>query len=107
MLIDFASSGGFTNLDLTYRAETNTMPEEHARELERLVESSGVFDLAQSDLDPKVPVGRADIITYRLTLSDDARQTTLWLSDVTAPAAVRPLLAELRKRALEQKKKPD
>lgn len=105
MQIDFASSGGFTNLELNYRADTNTLPEEQAQELTRLVESSGIFDLQQEDINPNVTVGRADLISYRLSLSDGDRQKTLWFSDVTAPASVRPLLAHLRKLALEQKRK--
>jgi hypothetical protein len=104
MQIDFASSGGFANVELNYRADTNTLPEEQAQELTRLVESSGAFDLQQEDINPNVAVGRADVISYRLTLSEGARQNTLWFNDVTAPASVRPLLAFLRKLALEQKK---
>ena len=45
-------------------------------------------------------MGRADVISYRLSLNDGFHQATLWLNDVTAPASVRPLLAELRKRAI-------
>jgi hypothetical protein len=105
MQIDFASSGGFANLQLNYRVETNDLPEEQARELTRLVESSGVFDLQPEDVNPSVAVGRADVISYRLSVSDGARQKTLWVNDVTAPASVRPLLAYLRKLALEQKRK--
>jgi hypothetical protein len=33
MQIDFASSGGFANVELSYRGDTTTMPEEQAREL--------------------------------------------------------------------------
>ena len=105
MQIDFASSGGFANLQLAYRADTSTLPEQEAKELERLVESSGVLDLKQDDMNANVTAGRADLITYRLSLSDGAEQKTLWFNDVTAPASVRPLLAYLRKLALEQKKK--
>ena len=104
MQIDFASSGGFANVQIEYQAETNTLPEEQTRELERLVESSGVFDLQQEDVNINVTVGRADVISYRLTLSEGARQATLWLNDVTAPASVRPLLAYLRKLAIEKKR---
>ena len=105
MQIDFGSSGGFANIELSYRAETNTLPEEQAKELERLIEGSGVFDLEQEDANPSVAVGRADVISYRLSLSDGSRQTTLWLNDLTAPASVRPLLTHLRKLAIEQKRK--
>jgi hypothetical protein len=104
MQIDFASSGGFANIQLTYRADTNELLEEQAQELERLIESSGVFDLEQDDVNSSAAVGRADVISYRLTLSDGPRQTTLWMNDVTAPASVRPLLGLLRKLAIEQKK---
>jgi hypothetical protein len=107
MLIDFSSSGGFANLELAYRVDTNTLPEEQATELENLVESSGIFDLEQDDAtpQPEAAAGPPDVIAYRLTVSDDARHATFWFNDVTAPASVRPLLASLRKLALKQKKK--
>ena len=104
MQIDFSSSGGFANLELTYQADTNTLPQAQAQELERLVESSGVFDLRQEDINSNTAVGRADVISYRLSLSEGTKQTTLWMNDVTAPASVRPLLGRLRKLAIEQKK---
>lgn len=105
MQIEFASSGGFANLSLDYRVDTDTLPEEQAQELVRLVESSGTFDLEQDDLppNPEAAAGPADVISYRLSLSENTRQTTLWFNDVTAPASLRPLLALLRKLALEQK----
>lgn len=105
MQIDFASSGGITNLQLNYRADTNSLPEEQAQELTRLVESSGALGLEQEDVNPNVAVGRADVISYRLSLSEGPRQSTLWFNDLSAPAAVRPLLAYLRKLALEQQKR--
>jgi hypothetical protein len=107
MQIDFSSSGGFANLQLSYRADTNNLPEEQAQELVRLVESSGVFDLEMEDVNPNVAVGRTDVISYRLTVSDSVRQTTLWFNDISAPASVRPLLAYLRKLALGGKKRID
>ena len=105
MQVDFATSGGVVNQELTYRADTNTMSEDQAKELETLVESSGVFDLEQDDTNSNTAIGRADVISYRLTLSEGTRHTTLWMNDITAPASVRPLLAYLRKQALEQKRK--
>lgn len=104
MQIDFASSGGFANLQLEYRADTNTMPKEQVRELEQLVESSGVMELQQDDVNTNATIGRADVISYRLTLSDGSKQTTLWMNDITTPASVRPLLTFLRKLAVEQKR---
>ena len=105
MQIDFASSGGVANQELTYQADTNALPEKEAKEILRLVESSEVFALKQSDANPNVTVGRADVISYRLSLSDGNRQTTLWMNDVTAPASVRPLVALLQELALARKRR--
>lgn len=105
MQIDFATSGGVANVELAYRADTSTMPDDQAEELEALVESSGAFDLKQDDINSNTAIGRADVISYRLTLSEGTRETTLWMNDITAPASVRPLLAYLRTLALEQKRK--
>jgi hypothetical protein len=104
MQVDFSSSGGFANLQLDYKADTTTLPEEQARELNRLVEDSRVFALEQDDIDTDAALGRTDVISYRLTLSEETKQTTLWLNDITAPASMRPLLSYLRKLALEQRK---
>ena len=103
MQIDFSSSGGVANQELSYQADTNTLPPEQVGEVAALVESSGVFELRQEDINPRVTVGRADVITYRLAVSDGARRVNLWLNDVTAPASIRPLLAYLQKLAQEQK----
>ena len=104
MQIDFSSSGGVANQELHYQADTNTLPAEQAGEVAALVESSGVFEIQQEDINPSVTVGRADVTTYRLAVSDGDRQVNLWLNDVTAPASIRPLLAYLQKLAQEQKR---
>ena len=104
MKIDFATSGGVVNHELTYHGDTDTMPAEQAQELAQLIENSGVFDIKQDDLNTNAAIGRADVISYRITVSDDHRQNTLWMNDITAPASVRPLLAFLRKLAIQQKK---
>jgi len=104
MHIDFSSSGGVVNQELSYRADTSTMSAGQAGEITALIESSGVFELRNEDINPNVTVGRADVITYRLAVSDGARQTNLWLNDVTAPASIRPLLAYLQKLAQEKKR---
>ena len=77
MQVDFTSSGGFANLQLNYQAETSTIPEGQATEPETLFETAGVFELKQAEVNPSVTVGRADVTSYRLTVSDDKRQATL------------------------------
>ncbi len=105
MQIDFASSGGVSNRELVFVADTSTMSEREAKEVERLIESSGIFEIEQNDVNPNVTIGRADVITYRISLTDGERQNTLWMNDVTAPVALRPLLTFLQELALKQKNK--
>ena len=103
MLIEFSSSGGVANRELNYRVDTATMPPDQADTLEQLVKSSGVFDIEKSDLNPDVSIGRADVISYHLIVSDDTRHTDLWLNDISAPAIVRPLLERLQELARHPK----
>jgi len=103
MQIDFASSGSPDNKELSYTVETDNLPKGQAQELERLVESSGAFDLEQDQLLHDAAVGAGDVTAYRLTLSDSTRQTTLWFNDVTTPTSLRPLLEELRRLAMSDR----
>ena len=104
MHIDFECSGGYANLHLAYRGDTEELPQELAEELERLVEASAFFELQESAAAPKAP-GPPDVFTYRLSLREGSRQKSLSLTDVTAPASLHPLLALLRKLAIERKAK--
>lgn len=103
MQIDFESSGGYANLRLTYRADTNELPQELAEELLSLVENSSVFQLQQSEVAPK-SAGPPDVFLYQLSLHEGSRQISLSFNDVTAPASLRPLLARLRQLAIEQRR---
>jgi hypothetical protein len=104
MRIDFECSGGFANLRLTYHVDTDELPQEFAEEILRLVESSGFFDIQPSEVAP-TSAGPPDVFFYRLSLSQGSRKQSLSCNDVTAPAALHPLLALLRKLALNQKRK--
>lgn len=102
MQIDFESSGGYANLRLTYRGNTDELPQELAEELLRLVENSSVFQLQQSEVAPK-SAGPPDVFFYRLSLHEGSRQISLSFNDFTAPVSLRPLLARLRQLAIEQR----
>ncbi|SNQ60463.1 protealysin inhibitor emfourin [Candidatus Methanoperedens nitratireducens] len=101
MRIDFEFSGGYANLRYGYHANTDELPEDVARELLSLVESSGIFKIQQSEVAP-TSAGPPDVFFYRLSLYDAKRRISLSFNDVTAPAALHPLLALLRKLAMEQ-----
>ena len=104
MRIDFECSGGFAGLRLTYRADTNDLTKEVAEELMELIESSGFFDLEESEVAPSL-AGPPDVFIYRLSLDEKGRRKSLSLNDVTAPPPMHRLLTLLRKLALEQRRK--
>jgi hypothetical protein len=104
MHIDFESSGGYANIRLAYRANTAELPPEVASTLLRLIESSRVFELQQSDI-ASSKSGPPDVLSYKLTLHDVNKETSLSFNDVTAPEELRPLLSLLHDLAWEQARK--
>ena len=103
MQINFESSGGYANLRLTYRADTQELPLEVADEISRLVQESGFFDLRESDLGPASP-GIPDAISYSLSVSEGGRTKSLSVNDATA-GPLHPLLARLRQLALGERQR--
>jgi hypothetical protein len=104
MRIDFECSGGFANLRLSYRADTNELPPELAEDILSLVESSGFFDIQAGEV-ASTSAGPPDVFSYRVSLSEGRKMQSLSCTDVTAPATLHPLLALLRKLALNQGRK--
>lgn len=102
MRIDFECSGGYANLELAYRVETTELPPELASELESAVEGSCLLDLDEQALAPG-PSRFPDAISYRLFVQDGDRSRTAAVDDITAPEALRTLLARLRQLALQQR----
>lgn len=70
MRIDFECSGGFANLQLAYHVDTDTLPQEKAEELLKLVKSAGVFDIQQRDIAARGAGGPPAVFSYHLSLSD-------------------------------------
>ncbi len=103
MQIDFKCSGGFANLQLTYLADTDELPQELAQELLRLVESSVFFEIQPEEVALRTS-GPPDVFFYSISLSDGSRQKFLAFNDVTAPASLQPLLARLRRLAIAQRR---
>jgi hypothetical protein len=101
MQIDFECSGGFANLRLIYRADTEELSPEIQEEILKLVESSGFFELQPSEVAP-TSAGPPDVFFYRLSLSEGGRKKSLSFNDVTVPSSLHPLLRLLRKLALER-----
>ena len=100
MRIDFDCSGGYVNLQLSYRADTDELPPELAKELLELVESSGVFDFQQGPTSAGFP----DAISYKLSVSQGGKTKSLSVNDVTAGTLL-PLLTRLRQLVLDERRK--
>lgn len=104
MQIEFEFSGGyggvFAKNPLVYRANTGDLPEAEREALLELVRASGVLELEEPEAGPSR--GR-DVFDYRLSIRDGELRRSLRFDDASAPAAARPLLAHLRKLALEKR----
>jgi hypothetical protein len=97
--INFSSSGGYANLRLNYRADTDELPRDLAQELQGLVDSAGVFDFQP----PPAFKGFLDAISYQLSVSEGGRSASLSVNDATAGPLL-PLLTRLRQLAVEQRR---
>jgi hypothetical protein len=101
MQIYFESSGGYANIRTTYHGNTDELPEEVSNELIKLVESSRVLDLQDSEVAPSSS-GPPDVMYYKLTVQEGNKRASLYFNDVTAPDSLRPLLTRLQELAWEQ-----
>jgi hypothetical protein len=104
MHIEFESSGGYANIRLSYRANTDELPPEVASNLLRLIESSRVFELQQNNI-ASSKLGPPDVLFYKLTLREGNREKSLTFNDITAPNELRPLLSLLQDLAWDQARK--
>lgn len=90
--IDFRRSGGIAGIDMTASVDSRDLPDEHAGVAADLL--TGGDNLRQDD-SPGVPDG----FTYEVNVSDGSRSQQYQWSGPQVPAAVRPLLDDLGKRA--------
>jgi hypothetical protein len=106
MRIVFEMSGGYGGLfakrPLSYRVDTDELPEPARNTLLALIRSCGILDLQQEERGSGIP-SRPDVYHYTLSLSEKGTVTSLTFDDVSAPPAVRPLLQYLQERAVEER----
>jgi hypothetical protein len=103
MRINFECSGGYAKLQLTYNVDTKELNQEDAAKVHQMVADSGLADLSPEAVAPKSP-GPPDVLSYHLSISDMGWSKTLTLTDVTAPPAMRPLLAHLVELAFSKRR---
>lgn len=91
MRISLVSSGGFTGQRLTGSLDTDELPETQAS-----AALTALKELASAP--PTIPAG-ASLPRYRLTFADAGAERTVEVTESQIPAAVRPIVTELVKRA--------
>lgn len=94
MRILFTRSGGFAGLTRRVELDLTRLPPAERAALAVLVEESGFFGLAASYRTP----GARDVFVDTLTIEDGSLRHTVTADERAAPAALRPLLAELASR---------
>jgi hypothetical protein len=94
LLVSLESSGGFAGLRLSSSMDTDELPAEQAGELMRALDAMAA----------EAPTGppRTAQPHYRLTIHRPSGRQVIEMTEPQVPAAVRPLLAELMRRARAQ-----
>lgn len=108
MRITFEMSGGYGGLfakrPLSYHVDTDELPEPVREKLLGLVRSCGILELQSEQMVPASP-RRPDVYSYALSVTERGVTSFYSFDDVSAPAAIRPLLQYLQERAVEQRMK--
>jgi hypothetical protein len=103
MRIQFERQGGYAGLRLAYGTELEALPAQAAAELRALIEAAGLLD-TPCPFTSASSAGPPDVMSYRLTVHDGEHACDLTFNDVTAPAALRPLLARLVELAIASRR---
>lgn len=94
MKVSFVQSGGYAGLIRGCELNTGLLDPQAARELERLVASSGISASGEF-----LSESGRDLRQYELTIEKADRKISVTFDDETAPRSVRPLLSYLNKRS--------
>lgn len=89
MRIEFERSGGVAGLRLSATIESDSLSNQEADELCKLVEDAGFFDLPADITSPKA---QPDQFVYAVTVETEARRHSVRVDDSAAPARLQPLL---------------
>ena len=95
MRVRFKMDGGFVYLPARSEPttiDTDDLPEEEAKELERLIEAAGFFDLPETSAPPR---GGADYLRYTISVTTPERSHTVRLTDPIEDPRVQALVEYL------------
>ena len=92
MRIEFERTGGVEGVRLACSLSSDTLPDSDARELTRLVEASGFFDLPGRIEEAD---SGGDRFGYAIAIDEGSRSHAVQVAEAAAPAALRPLIGWL------------
>jgi hypothetical protein len=101
MRIQFKTEGGIAHLpglSKPVTIDTDELPVEEAKELERLIEAARFFELPATSAPPR---GAADYQQYTITVTTPDRSHTVRLTEPIEDPRVRELVNHLRAKALK------
>jgi hypothetical protein len=99
MRVRFNMDGGFVYLPTRSEPvtiDTDDLPAEEAKELERLIEAAGFFELPETSLPPH---GAADYLRYTISVMSPEHSHTVHLADPIEDPEVQALVEYLEAKA--------
>jgi hypothetical protein len=106
MRVRFKMDGGFVYLPARSEPttiDTEELPAEEAKELERLIEAAGFFELPETSSPPR---GAADYLRYTISVSTPERGHTVQLTDPIEDPHLQALVEYLEAKARESRRAP-
>lgn len=102
MRIDFLRSGGFAGLKLRLSLDVNTLPEDQAQVIRRLMDEANFLTI--DEMLPGAPNVR-DEYQYQITVITENVQHTVQAAESSMPEPLRPFVDELTRLAREQRRR--
>lgn len=87
MKVYFRKSGGFAAIFFGFQLDTDEQPGPEAEELKSLIKSSGIMQMS----DKRVEKAR-DVYLYTWQITENAKEYSVTLDQLSVPEAVKPLL---------------
>jgi len=89
MRMTIERTGGFAGISMRKVVDTDTLPENEAKQLRQLVDAADFFRLSKT-IASKSP--QPDRFVYQLTVEDNGKQHSVEVGEQAMPGTLRPLI---------------
>jgi hypothetical protein len=101
MKVYFEQSGGIAGISKTVSIDSDSLAQEEASKLLRLIEDAKFFDLPSQ---PSTPLRGADHLNYKVTVvENESKRHSINTTDRTMPSNVGPLISYLKEKTLRKR----